>query len=281
MIEVRSPLKWIGGKSASAERIVDAFPSPASYDTYVEPCCGALHVFFAKPSYGHQEVLNDADDNLITFWQEVQVHGQELQESLDQHLFSRKLYYEYYRSLSDGTELTSFERAVRWFYCLRGTGTGWMRKSPPGWVGKLDSGVQSYRSVLDLFLAIQERLKYVSVDNRDVLATIKRYATTARNPERVFLYIDPPYFGAEQYYESSKKGFPHEEMATLLQEVKGYVALSYYPHPSIDMWYPAEKWRRVSWQQVKSSQIQLDHREEDIATEMLLCNYSQSPGLWG
>jgi Bacterial regulatory proteins, tetR family len=40
-------------------------------------------------------------------------------------------------------------------------------------------------------------------------------------------------------------------------------------------------WRCVTWQQQKSSQIQLARREEDTATEKLLCNYSDpTQSLW-
>ncbi len=45
---ISSPLKWIGGKAASAQRIIAAFPSPNSYDVYVEPCGGAAHVLLCN-----------------------------------------------------------------------------------------------------------------------------------------------------------------------------------------------------------------------------------------
>lgn len=35
-LKMASPLMWVGGKHASAKRIVTAFPSPEMYDTYVE-----------------------------------------------------------------------------------------------------------------------------------------------------------------------------------------------------------------------------------------------------
>lgn len=268
----RSPLKYVGGKSASAERIVAAFPNPTAYDRYTEPCCGAAHVFFAKLAYGHAEILNDLDDNLITFWQEMQCHAESMQERLANTLYSRKLYYEYYRSLFDKTPLSPLERAIRYFYVLRSTGTGWMRRSPVGW-NCLPENILSYHSALNLFEAVQERLHSVIIDNRDVLATIRRY-----DSPRTLFYIDPPYFGTEHYYAASRGGFPHEQMAALLQQVQGYVALSYYPHPSIDTWYPSKKWRRITWQQQKHSHIQIPERIR--ATELLLCNYTAPQGLW-
>lgn len=274
MSDVRSPLKWVGGKYASADRIVSAFPNPRNYDTYVDVCGGAAHVLCAKPQAGHKEVYNDLDNNLVNFWLQVQAHGQEMASRLQALPYARSIYYDYYRSLFNGSELEPFERAVRWFYVLRGTGTGWMRRSPVGW-NNMDTNVAVYRTLIADFETIQKRFSRVLIDNRDALSTIKRY-----DSPRTLFYVDPPYFGAEMYYEVSKHGFPHTELAETLQHVKGLVAVSYYPHPIIDALYPLSKWRRTTWTQTKTSQIQ--HRETlDIATEMLLCNYAApAQSLW-
>jgi len=265
-------LKYIGGKSASAERIVAAFPNPSTYDRFVDVCGGAAHVLMCKPPYDHEEVYNDLDDNLVTFWQQMQANPEAMRERLEGLPYARKVYYEFYRSLFDGSQLESLERAVRWFYCLRSTGTGWLRKSPVGWDHR-SGNVRAFRNALELFTVLQERLHLVAIDNRDVLATIKRY-----DSPRTLFYVDPPYFGAEEYYEPSKYGFPHEELARVLRSIKGYAALSYYPHPSLVLWYAT--WQRVTWQQHKSSQIQIPDRL-DIATEMLLTNYQPAAqSLW-
>lgn len=266
---VKSPLKRVGGKHAAAARIVAAFPAPGAYDTYVEPCAGACHVLMAKSACSHEEIINDLDGSLIAFWREMLTNAPAMQAYLDRLPYARQLYYDFYRSLFDGSDLSQFDRAVRYFYCLRSTGTGWLRRSPVGWDHR-GSNVCSFRNAIELFEAVQDRLKYVAIDNREALVSIKRYDSS-----RTLHYVDPPYIGAEQYYTASKHGFPHADLATLLNQVQGYVALSYYPAPELDVWYPVEKWRRVAWQQHKSSQIALETREEDTATELLLCNYPE------
>lgn len=265
---VSSPLKRIGGKSALAERLIAAFPPPETYDNYVDTCGGAAWVLLEKPRYDHNEVFNDLDNNIITFWQEMRDHSEELRARLTGLLHSRKQYYDWYRSLFDQTPLDPMERAVRFFYCLRSTGTGWLRKSPVGWDYRPQWSL-TYEHALELFGEVQQRFQRVVIDNRDVLATIRRY-----DSPRTFFYIDPPYLGAEQYYEASRKdGFPHQEMAALLAQIQGQAAVSYYPHPDLDAWYAG--WRRQSWYLHKSSQIKLATRKEDTATEILLCNYAE------
>ncbi len=270
----RSPLLTVGGKSASAERIIAAFPPAHCYDRFVDPCGGAAHVLFAKDPYHHEEVYNDLSNNLVTFWEQVRLHADVMQQELDELPYSRKLYYDYYRSLFDGTVLDDETRAIRFFYVLRSTGTGWLRKSPVGWNSR-GQKVHAFRSAIELFQAAKERMKYVCIDNRDALATILRY-----DSPRTLLYLDPPYWGTEHYYEASRSGFDHKSLANALNAAKGYVALSYYPFPEIDKLYPESKWRRMVWQQKKSSDLKSD--EDGIhtgtATELLLMNYSPHIG---
>ncbi len=275
MVDVRSPLKRIGGKFASADRIVALFPSPQTYKTYVEPCCGACHIILNKPQYGHNEVINDLDNNLIAFWMEMKTNASGLQTWLEDMPYSYELYRRYYKSLFDGSELAQFDRAWRYFYCLRQTGTGWLRKSIVGWDNR-SGNVRSFRSAIEVFEIVQERLHGVAIDSRDVLDTVRRYDS----PD-TFFYLDTPYLGTEQYYEVCKKGFPHAELAKLLQAAKAKVAFSCYPHPNIEEWYPASTWHRTQWQQYKSSDIQSD--SPALATELLLTNYepaNATASLW-
>ncbi len=108
MTTVASPLKRVGGKHALVQQILAALPLANSYTTYCEPCGGAAWVLLAKPAGQHDEVLNDLDDNLITFWQLMRERGQEMQAALDGLLYSRKQYYDYYRSLFDGRTWDEF-----------------------------------------------------------------------------------------------------------------------------------------------------------------------------
>ena len=128
--QLRSPLKWVGGKFQAAARLLAAFPPPNCYDTYHEPCGGAAHVLMLKPPWGHREIYNDLNDDLCNFWLQVQGNADALVERLQGLPYSRKLYYEFHVRLFDGSQIDPVERAVMWFYVLRGTGTGWLRSSP-------------------------------------------------------------------------------------------------------------------------------------------------------
>jgi DNA adenine methylase len=232
-------------------------------------------VLFAKDPCGHAEVYNDLSNNLHTFWKQIQINAEEMQKQLDDLLYEYATYYEFHESLFDGTDLTPLERAVRFFYVLRGTGTGWIRQPAVGWNCHA-SNVKSFRSAVELFPLAKERLKYVLIDSRDCLATIKRYDS----PHTLF-YGDPPYINCHHYYEASRFGFDHLALANALNAAKGYVALSYYPHPLLDDLYPPDRWRRMTWTQKKSSAIKMEEdgdHHTGLGTELLLMNYTPTKG---
>jgi DNA adenine methylase len=64
---VRSPIKWVGGKSKLRKQIIEYLPPQGMYTCYVEVFGGAGWVLFGKePS--PVEVLNDIDEELIHFY---------------------------------------------------------------------------------------------------------------------------------------------------------------------------------------------------------------------
>lgn len=268
-MQVRSPLKWVGGKFHSAQRILAEFPHHQHYTTYCEPCGGAAHVLMQKPQWGHKEVYNDLNDDLCNFWQQIHEHADELQRKLQALPYSRKFYYDYHERLFNGCDIDAEERAVLWFYVLRGTATGWLRESPGGW-NNAEGNAVSFRSMTELFKQVQERFTHprVLIDNRDVERVIEEYDS----PDTLF------YIGAEYYYQAGmrtheKKVFDHKRLAEILNQVRGKVALSYYPAPELEVWYSLDTWRRVTWQQMKISNIKRAEMsgEASLATEMLLC----------
>ncbi len=269
---VRSPLPWIGGKYYSAPHIVAAFPPASRYDTYVDLFGGAAHVLLHRPfEKRHAEVYNDINQDLVNFWMQCRDHAEELEARCRSLPYSRALHCQYHQDLYHGEELDPLERAVRWFYVLRSTFNAYIGPVHHGWLAspaRLES--VAYHTALDLFEALQRRLRYVLIDCRDFAAVFHSHD----NPRTLF-YIDPPYIEKEDYYQRGD-GIAfglhdHERLASLLNETPAQVALSYYPHPLLDGLYPAQKWRRVTWETIKHSQRDAQTRER--ATEMLLCNY--------
>ena len=63
-----APIKWHGGKTYLANRIIDLM---AGHTHYVEPFFGGGAVLFRKPAeltQNHSEVVNDVFGDLVNFW---------------------------------------------------------------------------------------------------------------------------------------------------------------------------------------------------------------------
>lgn len=272
MVALRSPLPWIGGKHYSARHILQAFPHHRDYDVYCDLFGGAAHVLIQKPIYKHVEVYNDINSDLVNFWMQCRDNAPALEERCRSLPYARSLYYTYHKSLFDGTEMDTLERAVRWYYVLRSSFRASVEESPNGWLHsykriKADPGVShKYRDSLYLFAMIAKRLEHTQIDNRDFADVFKQC-----DGKKTLFYADPPYIDAEHYYEHPFTPRDHQRLANLLNATSAYVALSYYPHPLLDELYPAEKWRRITWETTKYSQRTKASR--DVATEMLLTNY--------
>lgn len=234
-----------------------------------------------KPPYNHLEVFNDANGDLINWWMQCRNHPEELREQVDSLPYSRQLYEQWQASLFDGTEMSDMERAVRWFYVLRNSVGCVVRKSKGNWGYEVEDrpkSVITFRSTPSMFQQITHRLSQVQIEHHDFEHVVKTYERPA-----TFFYCDPPYIGAEAYYEGAPlfTEQDHIRLAALLNATPAMVALSYYPHPLVDELYPASKWRRVTWSVYKSVEKTTEARQK--ATELLLCNYPEqvvSQPLW-
>lgn len=277
---IASPLLWVGGKSASASRILAAFPPPDTYDTYVEVFGGAAHVLVRKPPYKHLEVYNDLNDDLVRFWMAARNQPEALQQRIDSLPYSRSLYGTYRQSLRRHEPMEDLERAARWFYLLRST-FGGVPDFSKGWGYTVEQGhnrAQSIRTATALLALVAERFRCVQIEHQDFASIIQTYQTP-----RTLFYVDPPYVGCEDYCDECDGTAlfteqDHHRLAALLNATPALVALSYYEHPLVRELYPAAYWRCMIWTQAKAVERMRERRQ--YGCEMLLMNYPQALSLW-
>lgn len=280
---MRSPLNCVGGKFYSREHILSFFPPPKTYTAYCEVFGGAAHVLLAKPTFNHLEIYNDYNNDLVNFWMQCRDNVEELQQRCSSLPYARSLYNEYHASLWDGTMLEPTERAVRWFYVLRSSFSGNIRKGRGGWGYAISGDIpilrsSSYHSAISIFQEVSSRFRNIQIECQDFEKIIKVYERPT-----TFFYCDPPYIGHEDYYG----GVPlfdladHERLAQILNATPAKVALSYYPDEKLDEWYPTSKWRRMTWEVNKHSEGLKAGKKRQKATELMLMNYPPSDqSLW-
>jgi DNA adenine methylase len=226
---------------------------------YVEVFSGAAHVFFRKePS--RVEVLNDINRELITCYRVVQNHSEELCRYMSGMLTSRD---EFRRFKATPPEtLTDIQRAARFLYmqksCFGGKYNGTFG------ISKQDPPRLNPETLKESILYAQKRLGRVYIECLPYEELIPRYDS----PDALF-YVDPPYFGMENYY--GKGIFSREDfikLRDLLKGIKGQFIMSINDTPEIralyKMFYIAEVQTVYSVNSAKNKPV----------GELLITNYT-------
>lgn len=240
-----NPLKWHGGKSYLAARIIEHFPPHVHY---VEPFFGGGAVLFAKPDElieGHSEVINDIDAELTNFWY-VLKHNYLFREFCRWAIVTPFSEVEWDdASVACGGPVS---RAVQFFIRYRqsrqGLGKCFATLSRTRTRRGMNEQVSSWLSALDGLPEAHERLRRVVILNRPAVDVIR----SQDGPDTLY-YCDPPYMHetrvtTEDYRHEMTVG-QHQDLLIALCAVKGKFVLSGYRCGLYDAASERYGWRRV------------------------------------
>jgi len=202
---INSPFRYAGGKFYARKLILSQIPK---HSIYIEPFAGGGSIFFAKEKI-ENNTLNDLDEELINTYLIIRDYPNELIAFLKKGFFKDKTIPKELISsvkinepLPASKELHRFfkldflpkndiERAGRWFYLNRTSYSGIMNfqnmyfgygdkysMQPKNWARNIIRTNQKLQGVNLTTLDFEE-----IIDNAD---------------DNSFLFIDPPYFNADQ-----------------------------------------------------------------------------------
>lgn len=238
-------IPYLGEKSKFANFIVPNIPKEIS--TYVEPFGGMFGIFFALDFMKFvdiQFVYNDKNHlNYLLF---KNLKNQEFIELVNETNVDEEYYKFCLKNII--IEKDEFLLCLHWLVILC--------CSSPYEIGK-DSwrGDTEFRIFKMKYRAYKPHLdKINSIENLDYKDVIKKY-----DSENTFFYIDPPYFGKEDYYinhDFSKE--THQELSKVLNNIKGKFLLSYYYFDGIEELY---------------KKCKFDSKMTIMGTELIIMNY--------
>lgn len=185
---MKSFLSYLGGKSLLAGKIVPKIPE---HTCYCEVFAGAAWMLFKKePS--KVEIINDINSDLVTLYRVVKNHLEEFIRYLKWILVARD---EFERFVAENPEtLTDIQRAVRFYYLIR---SGYASRIPHPTIS-VSTMRQAHFNIVRLeeeLSIVYFRLARVYVENKPFEQIIARY-----DKPHTFFYLDPPYYGCEDYY---------------------------------------------------------------------------------
>ncbi len=263
---INSPIKWVGGKSRLRKQIVALLPP---HTCYVELFAGAAWTLFAK-SPSDVEVLNDIDQELITFFRVVKEKPEALIESFEWELVSRA---EFNRLAElDSTQLTDIQRAHRFYYLIM-AGWGGELDYPRFATSITDGGhgnrlIGALKTLRQRLQPVHERLRTVIVENLSWQDCFERYDRPG-----VVMYIDPPYPGNGCNYAHNMRNWAdHQKLAECLSTAKCKWILTSYDQREILELYSGDY--VVPVQSFSGMKMKKNGSERVLNKEVLITNFT-------
>jgi len=225
---INSPFRYPGGKFYARKLILEVIPQ---HESYCEMFCGGSSIFFAKPKVA-RNVLNDLDPELINCYLIIRDRVEELITALEGIPATKEKHAFYKNQYKPQNEL---ERALRWFYLNRISYSGIMKMENCYWGygEKYSMRPENWPKHLRKVSAKLSGVEFSMCDFSEL---------TSKLAPDTFLFIDPPYFNADQnkFYTCYFKKEDHIRLRDYLKELhaKGFkFLLTYDNHPEVRAMY--------------------------------------------
>ncbi|MEH2098016.1 DNA adenine methylase [Nostoc sp.] len=205
---INSPFRYPGGKFYARNLILNHIPS---HFYYAEPFAGGGSIFFVKDKV-NINWLNDIDELLINTLLIIRDQPEELIKFLEGESATKERHTYYKNEFIPKNKL---EQAGRWFYLNRTSYSGIMKHRNCYW-GYGDKYSMRPENWPRNIRRTSEKLQNVQITNLDFEKVIESV------PNGSFLFIDPPYFNADQdkFYAHSFSKDDHFRLCQILNRHK-------------------------------------------------------------
>ena len=210
-------------------------------------------------------------DDVVHFFMMLRDKGLTMQKVLKLTPASHTIFEQYMEKILVTRDFKDdVERAVAVFYCLNLTYAG---KLDDTWVCRRErNSALPMKRKIDDFEWFIERMREIVIENMDFEECIKRH-----DNEGTLFYCDPPYLldsNREDYYQRRFVFRDHWRLAKVLQDIRGKVAISYYPMDEVEDLYPKnDGWYYFEKKVIKQSATVARGETKPFGIELLITNY--------
>jgi len=229
----RSPLKYHGGKSYLATRILALMPP---HIHYVEPYFGGS-VLLRKDPAKTSEVVNDIDLDLTNFWRVLQNPAtfEEFKRRIDATPFSQVEWAE--AAPTAPQQYLDVDAAIYFFIrcrqSLSGRGVNFAPVSKTRTRRGMNEQCSAWINTVEGLPEVHARLQRVFIYHDDAVVIIKK-----NDSVQTLFYLDPTYpqgcVATQGVYRFQMSDEQHMEMLAAICNLKGKVILSSYPNKMYD-----------------------------------------------
>ncbi len=261
-----NPIKWHGGKSYLAKKIISIMPQ---HTRYCEPYFGGGAVLFEKPCEGVSEFVNDIDSELTNFWRVLASTPDRMLRALWATPLSLD---EWTVATKQAADTDNVRRATAFFIKFRQSrqGLGKSFCTPTSRTRRgMNENVSAWWSSVECLPEAHERLKRVEVWNIDAINFIRKL-----DSEDTLFYCDPPYphdtRAVTSAYAHEMSLSQHVQLLETLKRVDGKFILSGYPSATYDDFAKYAGWSRTD---ILIDNKSSSAKKKEIKTECLWTNF--------
>lgn len=265
-------IPYVGGKYYLLDDIYKRLDY--SKKSFVDLFGGSGNVIINLPREYDVMIYNDKYDKLTDLFLEIKMNFKRFKYEVDLP-YSRKLFYK----IKDDDDLKSPE-SMYYLY-----NTGFSGKDQSFSYSFVNNAAVKYSNKNDKLDLIYERLKNIMILNYDyteILTSIKD-----DKAKEIMIFVDPPYYNTEYYYEGDFTADDHKRLAELLNHLssKGAsIMITYYEFDIIKELYPVDKWFYtpidVPKHAIGFTKTYKSVKERIRATELIITNYIINKGLF-
>jgi DNA adenine methylase len=268
---IKSPLRYPGGKSRAITDIVRVIPY--SFNEYREPFVGGGSLFiYIRQTHPHVKVwVNDLNVELFLFWRELQLNAHKLAQCLIETRKNVESGAILFQQLTqqDTSQMTDFERAIRFFILNRITFSGTVESG--GYSEQAFHGRFTHSSIDRLLKMgkIMDGVKITNLDYAEVMDT---------EGKDVFIFLDPPYLSATQSRLYGKNGslhliFDHARFKNHVLNCAHACLITYDDSPAIRQLYAGM--HQQAWK-LQYGMNNYKQESAEIGNELFIANYDMS-----
>lgn len=271
--ELKTCLRYPGGKSRAVQKLSQYFPNLSNYSEYYEPFLGGGSVaIYITKKYPHLKIwVSDLYEPLINFWNELQKNGNGLYESLhkikseyDTPDKAKKLFLDSKEKINDKT-IPFFDRAIS-FYIVNKCSFSGLTES---------SSFSQQASENNFTVRGIEKLPQYSRLIENWKITNLSYGYLMNENKDAFMYLDPPYDIKDNLYGnrgSMHKGFDHDQFAIDCDENNMKMMISYNSNQLIKERF--KTWKAIEFNHTYTMRSVGEYmREQHDRKELILINY--------
>ena len=274
MTNLKTPLRYPGGKSRAVGKIKNFFLNLSNCKEYREPFLGggsvALHISIAFP---HLNIwVNDLYEPLTNFWQILQRQGDEIASRLKDikaNTSDCRGLFEDSKSILQDRGSTPVERAIAFYIVNKCSFSGLTESSSFSRQASIQNFSMRGINKLPQYSRIIQRWT-ITNDNYEILLT---------DLVNAFVYLDPPYEIDSNLYGKKgdmHEGFDHDKFAYKCDQRTAKMLISYNSSQLIkdrfNSWSASEYAHTYTMRSVGDYMSKQKQRKE-----LLLFNYNKEP----